>query len=592
MELFAKTCELLTKESSLLKKIEIISQALKKINDKKELELFCLYLTGLIYPLSVQKNINVGKALIRDAACLIAGLSNEEWSKVYRKFGEIGKTIEYILENITKQKETQVAILFNSPEALQFEYKPQDNITLQDISLYIERLSNISGNIAKTNIIAELLSLLKPLHAKYVVKLLIGNLRIGVQESTVEAAIAKAFDINKNKVSELNFYVGNIGEVAIKCREKQFDNIKFSLFHPIKAMLASAEVDIEEIFQRMSEKPKNVDPRIVEKIPEELLEGVWVEYKYDGIRAHIHKQEDRVEIFTRDLKRVTDQFPEIVRFFREMKLESQNPETSFLLDGEIIPYKDNQIYPFAYIQRRLGRKENINDEVINNPTAFIAYDLLYLNGDTLFEIPLFGRRNLLENYFVNTGLLFSTRKIVKDKSEFIEFFRQSKREGREGVMVKHIFSQYEAGKRGLLWLKYKQTLEPLDVVILEAEYGEGKNAKYLSSFTFGVWDHNKTTFLPIGKVSSGASEDELEYFTKYLPEIAVEELPNGYKVQPEVILEVGFENIQISNRYTSGFAVRFPRILRIRTGDKPLEEINTIEDVKKIYEQIKGLTTK
>ncbi len=591
MELFANTCELLTNESSTLKKIEIISQALKQIEDVQDLKLFCLYLTGLIYPLSIQKNINVGKALIRDAACLITGLSNQEWSKVYRKFGEIGKTVEYILENLNKKKDTQT-ILFSNLEAPQFEYKPRDFISLRDISAYIDRLSNISGNIAKTNIIAELLSLLKPLHAKYVVKLLIGNLRIGVQESTVEAAIAKAFDIDKNKVSELNFYLGNIGEVAVRCREKHFDNIKFSLFHPIKAMLASAELDIEEIFQRMYEKPKNIDPQIVENIQKELLQGVWVEYKYDGVRAHIHKQGDRVEIFTRDLKRITDQFPEIVQFFRDMKLEPQNTDISFLLDGEIVPYKNNQIYPFAYIQRRLGRKENINDEVINNPATFIAYDLLYLNGDTLFEIPLFERRNLLEKYFANTSILLSTQKIVKDKNEFIEFFRQSKREGREGVMVKHIFSPYESGKRGLMWLKYKQTLEPLDVVILEAEYGEGKNAKYLSSFTFGVWDQNKTTLLPIGKVSSGASEDELEYFTKYLPKIAVEVSPNGYKVRPEVILEVGFENIQISNRYASGFAVRFPRILRIRTGDKPLDEINTIEDVRKIYEQIKGLTTK
>jgi len=568
MKLFSQTCENLLNESGSLNKIEIISNALKKTKTNEEVYLFCLYLTGQIYPASIQKTINVGKALLRDAVINLIGITKEEWERKYREYGETGEAVFALLSETSFKKSNKNSV----DSALlviekKYQYSPKENFSLDELSKYIDRLSETSGSLAKVDILTELLSNLSPLDAKFACKLLLQNLRIGVQEATVEAAIAKAFEVEKKQVSHLNFYLGNIGEVAIRCKNKNFSDVEFRLFHPIKAMLASAEVEVDEIFKRMNGE-------------------VWAEYKYDGVRAHIHKKDQRVEIYTRDLKRITDQFPDIVDYFLNIRPDN------FLIDGEIVPFSGGTIHPFAYVQKRLGRKEGLEEEVKNNPAAFIAYDFLYYNNQVLFDMTLKDRRNLLERVFSNENMMFSSKKVVKTSDEFLDFFRKSKQEGREGLMIKNPESKYESGKRGIHWLKYKQTLDPLDVVIMIAEFGEGKNAKYLSSFTFGVWDEKKENIIPIGRVASGATEDDLKNFTEYLPTISKEKIPNGYKVQPMAILEVGFENIQQSDRYSSGYAVRFPRILRNRTGDKPLDEISTIDDVKRIYRLIEGKTTK
>jgi DNA ligase 1 len=565
MKLFAETCEKLSTESSTLNKIEIISSTLKEIQSNEELTLFSLYLTGAIYPSSIQKTINVGKAWVRDATIKLLGIDKDKWEEAYNKFGEVSETVEYLLSNFPKTK------LSDLPDGLFIDKNKQHvnssthqpaTVSLQDFQDFIETLNQNSKSLIKVALIAELLDKLSPLEAKYASKLIMQKMRIGVQEATVEDGIAKAFDEDKKKVKQLNFYIGNIGEVAVRIKERNYENIEFVLFHPIKAMLASAEVDIEDIFKRMGE-------------------NVWVEYKYDGIRAHIHKSGERVELFTRDLKRITEQFPEVVEFFKNIK----TPE-NFLLDGEIVPYRDEKIQAFADLQKRLGRKEKIDEAVKENPTRFVAYDFLYLRGETLFDKTLLERREMLEKEFERVGMLFSTKAIVKTKEEFTNFFVQSKSEGREGLMVKNPESKYESGKRGIHWLKYKQTLDPLDVVVLKVEYGEGKNAKYLSNFTFGVWDEKKENLIPVGRVYSGSKEEDLKYFTEYMPTIATEKLQRGFELEPKVIFEVGFENIQKSERYSSGYAVRFPRILRIRTGDKPLDEISTIDDVKRGWEKL------
>jgi DNA ligase-1 len=564
MKIFAELCDILSKESGSLKKIELISDSIKEVSDEGELYLFAIYLTGRIYPSNIQKTINIGKALIRDAIVKLSGITKEDWDMQIREYGESGEAVFFILEDLIKKETLNKNELFDATSTV---YKPNLGFSLQEFANYIDKLVETSGNHAKVDILTELFSQLPPIYAKYGVKIILQNLRIGVQEATVETAIAKAYDIDKEVISKANFYLGDIGEIVVRAKKNDFTNINFKLGHPIKAMLASAEVDVDEIFKRMNG-------------------NVWCEYKYDGVRAHIHKLGDVVEIFTRDQKRITEQFPEIVEFYKNIKPDN------FLIDGEIVPFKGGSIQPFAFVQKRLGRKEKLEEEVLENPTVFIAYDFLFYEGETLFEENLESRRGKLEEVFGECGQQFSERKIVDRISDFHDFFRKSKEEGREGLMVKNPKSTYESGKRGIHWLKYKQTLDPLDVVIIQAEYGEGKNSKYLSSFIFGVWDKRKENLVPVGRVASGTTEADLQHFTKILPEIAEVKLANGFKVKPQEILEVGFENIQISNRYSSGWAVRFPRLLRIRTGDKPLEEISTISDIKRIYEEIKGKTTK
>jgi DNA ligase-1 len=182
--------------------------------------------------------------------------------------------------------------------------------------------------------------------------------------------------------------------------------------------------------------------------------------------------------------------------------------------------------------------------------------------------------------------MYSSKSIVSTKEEFIKFFQNAKTLNLEGVMIKGIESKYESGKRGIQWLKYKETLDPLDVVVLSAEYGEGKNSRYLSNLTFGVWNEDKSHAIPVGRVYSGLTEDKLKELTPRFNNLQTEKIQNGVKVKPEIILEVGFENIQESERYSSGYAVRFPRVLRERTGDKPLDEINTIKDVEEMFKKL------
>jgi DNA ligase-1 len=570
MKLFSETCELLAQEASTLKKVEIICDALSQIHSDDELYLFCINLTGVVYPSTVQKTINVGQAFVRDAAIKLAGITREDWDKVFREFGEMGETVEAIIKNEELRINNDKSIgtlahsqIDNSEVDALFEGGPTlpstNEVSLQVFKEYVELLNQNSRNLVKVEIIADLLRKLTPLEAKYAVKLLLGKMRIGVQEATVEDAISKAFEEEKKHVKHLNFYIGDIGEVAIRCKKKDFANVEFHLFHPIRAMLASAEVDTAEIFKRMGG-------------------NVWVEYKYDGIRAHIHKKGGQVEIFTRDQKNITKQFPEVAQDMLQF------PD-DFLIDGEIVPFRMEKIQAFADLQKRLGRKEKMDEAVRDNPTRFVGYDFLYLNHETLFEKALRERRELLEKTF-GGKMMYSTQKIVTTPEEFKAFFFESKSEGREGLMVKNPESTYEAGKRGIHWLKYKETLDPLDVVVLIAEYGEGKNAKYLSNYTFGVWDEKKENLIPVGRVYSGIKEDELKYFTEYLPTIATGNIERGFTLEPKVIFEVGFENIQKSERYISGFAVRFPRILRIRTDDKPLNEIATIDDVKRNFEKL------
>lgn len=550
LNLFLETIKKLESTNSTNEKIKIIADALKQINIDEELSLFSRYLCGIIYPSYSPKKIHLGTKLLIQAIIKAYKLDKDTFQKFFKGSEDISECISKI--------HTQCELSIRQSFIFSDKSMPK---SLQDIQILFDEISNIASNIQKVNFIIDLIFNLPIETLLIVIKILTNSLRVGIKEAIVEKAISIAFNKNIKSIHKAMFYTGDIGEVAVHAKNNTIESIKFRLFHPIKVMLASSEENIDEIFERMKK-------------------DIWCEYKYDGIRAHIHKINNRVEIYTRDLKNITNQFPEIVEFF-----ESIN-QADFLLDGEIVPFQNNKIMQFSLLQKRLGRKEKIDIAAKENPCTFIAYDIIFSDGELVTDLPLHKRRALLENKFSSSGLLFSNYKIVNTKEEFIDFFKKSKEEGREGLMIKQIDSIYESGKRGINWIKYKETLDPLDVVIVKAEWGEGKNAKYLSQYTFAVWDEKKERLLEIGKVYSGATEALLEELTKKLQEYAIKELDNGYEVKPIIILEVAFENIQISDRYNGGYAVRFPRIIRERTGDKSLDEINTIKDVKKLYSKL------
>ncbi len=555
LDLFLETIKKLEITNSTNEKIDIIADALRQINIDEELLLFSRYLCGIIYPSYSPKKINLGTKLLIQAIIKAYKLDKDTFQKFFKGSEDISECIS----KIHSQCELSIR------ESLIFSDKSIPK-SLHDIQILFDEISNISSNIQKVNFTIDLIFTLPLDILLIVIKILTNTLRIGIKEAIVEKSISRAFNKNIQKIQEANFYLGDIGEVAVHAKNNTLYKIKFRLFHPIKVMLASSQETIDEIFERMGN-------------------NVWCEYKYDGIRAHIHKDRTRVEIYTRDLKNITNQFPEIVKFFQYIN------QSDFLIDGEIVPFQNNKIMQFSLLQKRLGRKERIEKEAEQNPCIFIAYDIIYNEGELVTNLPLHKRRELLENKFSSSGLLFSKYKIVNTKEEFIDFFKESKKEGREGLMIKKIDSIYESGKRGINWIKYKETLDPLDVVIVKAEWGEGKNSKYLSQYTFAVWDEKKENLVEIGKVYSGATEELLEELTKKLQKHAIKELENGYEVKPIIILEVAFENIQKSDRYNGGYAVRFPRILRDRTGDKSIDEINTIDDVKHLYNKLQQKST-
>ena len=545
---FFQACQKIEVESSKLRKIEILSQYINEFSeDEEQLYLFCQYICGNIFPKSAFQNINVGSSIITKAIIKTLNLDPNVWAKTFNETREIGKTAERLFKQYKESKN--------------LENIKNTEFSLTNFRDLCQELISNSKSTSKIEILKVFFDKLDGLGAKYVSRLLSGNLRIGVQEALVEEAIAKSFFLNKKSIQKANFYLGDIGKVATLAKNKNLKEVQFSLFHPIKPMLASACNNVDDVFQKIDEE-------------------VWAEYKYDGIRAQLHKEGEKVRIFSRDLKDITSQFPEVESFFSKIRSVD-----SLLLDGEIVPYQEGKILPFAYIQKRLGRKDNIDREATNNPTVFIAYDCLLVNGVALFEEPLHKRRRILEDYSSKAGIHLSEKKVIKTKEEFILFFRKSKEEGREGLMIKRPESTYEAGKRGLNWMKYKEVLETLDVVIMKAMYGEGKKSKFLSIFLVGVLDDTTDKIVPIGRVSSGASEDELKKLHKLVLSHQIAPTDNGYEVEPSIVIEIAYENIQTSDRYESGYALRFPRIVRIRL-DKSVHEINCIEDVKRIYASI------
>jgi ATP-dependent DNA ligase I len=381
-------------------------------------------------------------------------------------------------------------------------------------------------------------------------------MRIGLQESLVESSIAKAFDRQLKSVQLANMLIGDIGQTALMAHAGTLDQAQMQLLHPIKPMLASAEEDVSKIL--------------------DYMDGAGLaEDKYDGIRAQIHKQENEIKIYSRDLDDITGSFPDIVGAIAKV-------DGSFLMDGEIVPYRDDQILSFAELQLRLGRKI-LTPEILNAvPCKYFAFDLLFMNGELLLFQPLTLRKNRLFQLWEQNPNCFlpSTSKIVQEVAALEEAFEGARSRNNEGLVIKHPDSVYSPGKRGKSWLKLKRTLASLDVVVVAAEYGHGKRAGLLSDYTFAV--QNNGELLTIGKAYSGITDIELQQLSTLFHEISLGNRGYYHPVKPQVVFEVTFDRINRSNRHSSGFALRFPRIKRIRWDKRP-EDIDTLETVESLF---------
>ena len=431
--------------------------------------------------------------------------------------------------------------------------------TLTPASLYalFEEIANARGKAAGVERI--LRACADATEATYVIKIMTGDLRIGLREGLVADAVAAAFERDAHEVRRAVMAAGDIGAVTIAAREGNLGDLRVAYGSPIGFMLAS--------------------PIIYGSDYRDLRTGTWLaEEKFDGIRAHAHKAGKSVKLFSRTLNDVTQSYPEVAAALGAVP-------GNFMLDGEIVAKRGESVLPFRYLQARLQRK-TVEPELLKEvPVSYFVFDMLASGDDFLIDEPLVVRRERLAETIVASGHLEIARFTRLSKTpapeELHELFDTARGRGHEGIMLKRSESLYHPGRRGKWWLKLKRELSTLDVVVVAVEWGHGKRAKVLSDYTFAV--RGKDGVLrTIGKAYSGLTDAEIAELTPWFLAHKRGRRGHAITVEPKIVLEVAFDIIQPSDLHESGFALRFPRIVRIR-DDKPAAEIDSIDRVEEIY---------
>jgi DNA ligase-1 len=541
LQQFAEVAEAISATTKKLEKAALLGAYLQDLNDT-DLARAARYLAGHQFPLNDARTTNVGGRIIGEALSVATGLSLEELSPRYVRLGDAG---EVAFEAVAEAKRSA--------------YDPK--ITLAETESVITRLSETRGTKNKTALLATVLRDAGPLEAKYLVKLLVGDLRIGLREGLVEDAAARAFGQPLAALAHANMLLGDIGEAAVRARAGSLENIEMRLFHPIKFMLATPAADLSDIARTM---------------PEEF----FVEDKFDGIRAQAHVKDGRVAIYSRTMDEITHRFPELIEPLKAIP-------TDVVIDGEILPATDDRILPFSDLQKRLGRKTIGADLMVEVPVVLVTYDLLYAGGRVLINDALSERLQKLSELVPAKGSIrLSTAKRFNEVAALDDEFAAARSRGNEGLMVKSPASFYKPGRRGREWLKVKRAIATLDVVVTAVEVGHGKRRNLLSDYTFAIRrSAEDDELLNIGKAYSGLTDVELTELTEWFKDHTIKEFAHGRVrlVEPLVVIEVTFDRVQESKRHKSGYALRFPRILRIRTDKKP-EEIDTLETVQRLVE--------
>ena len=512
-----------------LEKERLLADYLQRLDDAS-LERAVVFFSGSPFPQREERVTGVGGATISNAVSAVTNRSADDVWASWSKHGDAGDTIA---DNFLEREQA---------------------ITLSEVGEYFERIAATPGANEKRSILIDLLHKVDAQGARYIVKILVGELRIGLQEGLVESAIAKAFGRKVDAVRRANMFTGDIGATALLAKSDALESAKMALFHPFAFMLAQPEEDPDEIVATLGV-------------------GAFADDKYDGIRAQIHTDGREVRVYSRTLDNVTHRFPEI-------ETAALGLERSVILDGEIVAFSD-RILPFDIIQTRLGRRKVSEGLLRDAPVAFFAFDLLYENGEPLFELPLRERLERLREIIHGGAIRLSDQTPIRDSAHVDELFDASRARANEGLVVKDPGSIYTPGRRGKSWLKYKKALATLDCVVTAAEYGHGKRRGVLSDYTFAVLRDSE--LVNIGKAYSGLTDVEIDQLTKYFQQITTARYGPVHVVEPKIVLEIAFDRIQESSRHKSGYALRFPRIVRIR-DDKNVEQISTIDEVRRIYE--------
>jgi DNA ligase 1 len=587
----ARACDEIAATTKKLQKTAIVSELLKSLPMERAAAA-ALFLSGRPFPVWEETTLQLGGRALWQLVAELSGKEEGALTAAYRKYGDLGSVAQSVL-----------------PE------NQSVGLDVLGVQRAFHQIAAARGAAAKSAVLRDVLSRATPLEAKYIIKIITGDLRIGLKESLVEEAIAKAYGSPAADVQRVNMLLGDIGETVKFAAEGRLGEARMRLFHPLGFMLASPIESAEEGLSYFAEGA--------------------VEDKYDGIRAQAHVSGDQVRIFSRTRDDITESFPELIPALAGLPQD-------VILDGEIVAWEFPErpeaakaivdqassdqanleageknaaemghARPFTVLQQRLGRKK-VSDKMLRDaPVAYLVFDVLYAAGELLIDRALRERAQALDELLqaprragianvagkkaVQHALAFEEAVEDPNKETRImrapvfrasaaddleQLFTASQARGNEGLMIKDLASTYSPGKRGKSWLKMKRELATLDVVVTAVEYGHGKRIGVLSDYTFAVWDGDR--LVNIGKAYSGLTDVEIAEMTKWFVEHTLEDHGLRLVVEPKVVLEVAFNNMMESERHESGYALRFPRIVRLRP-DKSPEEADTIETVRKIY---------
>jgi DNA ligase-1 len=535
---FARAGAAVGATSATLEKARILGSYFRTLDDD-DLRRAAVFMSGRAFGPSKRRTLGLGWAVTSKVVQSISGRDPDELQAIFRKHSDVGNWAGEVLAGRTE---------------------PED-VTLADVEEALEAIRKARG-AAKAAPLEKLLRRLHPEAARFVVKVITGEMRIGLSEGLVEAAIAQAFGLPVTQVKRGHLITGDIGETAVRCKRGELEATTVTLFQPVRFMLASPVETAAEAFERMS------------------TDKVWTEEKYDGVRCQLHHADGRVELFSRDLKETTAAFPELAE-------SAPRLGHAVLFDGEVLAHRDGRVLRFFELQHRLGRRQ-VTDELRREvPVVLVVFDLLHLDGRSLLDEPLATRRRLLEELGVEHPFVLARLEEATSPADLDRIFADTRERGHEGLMVKDPMSPYTPGRRGLAWLKLKRPLATLDVVVTSVEWGHGKRKGVLSDYTFAVKDTATGRLVNVGKAYSGLTDAEIAEMTRRFLGITLEDRGWARIVKPEVVLEVAFDSIQHSKRHASGYALRFPRIVNIR-DDKPVDDIDTLERVEELYERYFG----
>lgn len=534
--------------SGSLEKIDLVAAFLADL-DEDELAIASGFIMGTLFSPSLDLVIGVGPSILYEALARACGCSIEQISDMLRATGDPGLVAAMAVE---KRKPIGFAA-----------FVEEESLSIKDVYqrfLAVARASGKRSQGAKVKNLQFLFSQSNSLEAQYIARLAIEDMRIGVGEGGVRDAIARAFARNSADVERAFNLTNDMGLVAVNSKRGTLSDLSVMINHPIKVMLAQLGEGIQGALQELG--------------------LAAIEWKYDGARVQIHKDKEKVRIFSRRLEDVTASLPEIVQTARRVRAESA------ILDGEAVAIgKDGRPMAFQEILKRFRRKYDVEKLALKIPLYLFLFDLIYLDGKSVVDLPLTERRRLLERIAEPTIL---ADQIMSDSPELAEkIYKQALDAGHEGLILKNPTSLYAPGKRGKNWLKIKPVMETLDLVVIGAKWGEGRRASFLGSYRLGCLDQATDKLLDIGWVATGLTDEALADLTEMFRELILVQKGMEVELKPAVIFEVAYEEIQKSQSYSSGYALRFPRLITVR-DDKSLEEADTLERVVSLYQVQRG----